>query len=472
MTSALAFRAAWAVTTACRRGLIARRQDAAASCCPRGADAKRESSSCCFSSFPPCSCFHTKISGAGREGNRLYRAYFTADFIWHTALTAELTKYQMPPINPYLGDRTIQYYWTYFLFPAVIAEEGPRHSHDIESVVEGERTPARACCFLERLSWRHGRVVLGGRDRVRDCCGRPRRERRRHLRDMGSTFARPISRRAERPEHRRHQFMGVQRAPCRQSRAIDVVQPPTFDLGGALAPRDAGGGALRVSRRPSAPSPLRVWRWRLSTTFNPLVGGLFSLIYGAVILADSLRSRPGACRFCATRSPLCWWRRPSSGASRTTWSKAPQASFSTASAGYARNSPVSNDWLYRSGRCSCRPCLALWPPRQGCRAHALALRSRALILGLLVFYLVQAFGRGLLYRISGRSDPSGCAAGARSSCFRSAAYVAAAAANGRWPQVLLDRDRPADDGDRHLQRPGHQQPRDGTGIPLDDLADA
>ena len=67
------------------------------------------------------------------EGNRLYRAYFTADFIWHTALTAELAKYQMPPVNPYLGDRTIQYYWTYFLVPAAIGEEGPGNLADIES---------------------------------------------------------------------------------------------------------------------------------------------------------------------------------------------------------------------------------------------------------------------------------------------------------------------------------------------------
>ena len=51
---------------------------------------------------------YKNLGARDAEGNRFYRAYFTADFIWHMALTAELTKYAMPPVNPYLGDRTIQ----------------------------------------------------------------------------------------------------------------------------------------------------------------------------------------------------------------------------------------------------------------------------------------------------------------------------------------------------------------------------
>ena len=75
---------------------------------------------------------YKNLGAQDAQGNRFYRAYFTADFIWHTALTAELMKYDMPPINPYLGDRIIQYYWTYFLVPAVIAEEGPAGLRDVE----------------------------------------------------------------------------------------------------------------------------------------------------------------------------------------------------------------------------------------------------------------------------------------------------------------------------------------------------
>jgi hypothetical protein len=62
------------------------------------------------------------------QGNRYYRAYFTADFVWHTALTSEIGKFSMPPRNPYLGRQPIHYYWTYYLLPAAVAEVGPIHN--------------------------------------------------------------------------------------------------------------------------------------------------------------------------------------------------------------------------------------------------------------------------------------------------------------------------------------------------------
>ena len=58
-------------------------------------------------------------------GNQRYRAYFTADFLWHTALTAEMTTFDSPPRNPYLAPRPIHYYWTYFLLPAAVAGTAP-----------------------------------------------------------------------------------------------------------------------------------------------------------------------------------------------------------------------------------------------------------------------------------------------------------------------------------------------------------
>ena len=47
----------------------------------------------------------TNIGALDAEGNRRYRAYFTADFLWHVALTAELARADMPPRNPYLVRR-------------------------------------------------------------------------------------------------------------------------------------------------------------------------------------------------------------------------------------------------------------------------------------------------------------------------------------------------------------------------------
>lgn len=66
------------------------------------------------------------------SGNRYYRAYFTADFVWHTALTSEMGKFSMPPRNPYLARQPIHYYWTYYLMPAVVAQVGPTPVRDVQ----------------------------------------------------------------------------------------------------------------------------------------------------------------------------------------------------------------------------------------------------------------------------------------------------------------------------------------------------
>ncbi len=65
-------------------------------------------------------------------GNRYYRAYFTADFVWHAAMTAELKKFELPAQNPYLRDTNIHYYWTYFMMPAAVAGTGPVALQDIQ----------------------------------------------------------------------------------------------------------------------------------------------------------------------------------------------------------------------------------------------------------------------------------------------------------------------------------------------------
>jgi hypothetical protein len=65
------------------------------------------------------------VGAADGDGNRYYRAYFTADFVWHMALTAEVAKFSMPPRNPFLAHRPIHYYWTYYLLPAAVSATGP-----------------------------------------------------------------------------------------------------------------------------------------------------------------------------------------------------------------------------------------------------------------------------------------------------------------------------------------------------------
>jgi hypothetical protein len=76
-----------------------------------------------------------RVGATDAEGNRYYRAYFTADFVWHTALTAELTKSASPPRNPYLANRPIHYYWTYFLVPAAAVIAAP-HVLDVQTCLK------------------------------------------------------------------------------------------------------------------------------------------------------------------------------------------------------------------------------------------------------------------------------------------------------------------------------------------------
>ena len=70
-----------------------------------------------------------RIGSVDANGDKRYRAYFTADFVWHAALTAELRKYDQHPVNPYLAPEPIHYYWTYFLVPAAA---GPMSGADVE----------------------------------------------------------------------------------------------------------------------------------------------------------------------------------------------------------------------------------------------------------------------------------------------------------------------------------------------------
>ena len=58
------------------------------------------------------------------QGTRYYRAYFTADFVWHMALSQELARFEPELRNPYFAAEKLTYYWTYFLPATVIATRG------------------------------------------------------------------------------------------------------------------------------------------------------------------------------------------------------------------------------------------------------------------------------------------------------------------------------------------------------------
>ncbi len=76
------------------------------------------------------------LGRADEAGNRYYRAYFTADFVWHSALAFELGKFSLPPRNPYLAPRAMNYYWTYFLLPSTVAAAGPASLRDVQACLK------------------------------------------------------------------------------------------------------------------------------------------------------------------------------------------------------------------------------------------------------------------------------------------------------------------------------------------------
>jgi hypothetical protein len=79
---------------------------------------------------------YSHVGATDAEGRRYYRAYFTADFVWHTALTSELRRFEMPPHNPYLAREDLHYYWTYFIVPAAMTQSGPAALREVEPALK------------------------------------------------------------------------------------------------------------------------------------------------------------------------------------------------------------------------------------------------------------------------------------------------------------------------------------------------
>ncbi len=63
---------------------------------------------------------YRNVAKIDEQGGRNYRAYFTADFVWHEALAGELARFDSPPRNPYMAAEPLHYYWGYFVLPSVV----------------------------------------------------------------------------------------------------------------------------------------------------------------------------------------------------------------------------------------------------------------------------------------------------------------------------------------------------------------
>lgn len=241
------------------------------------------------------------LANVGRTdsaGNRYYRAYFTADFVWHTALTAEIAKFSMPPRNPYIAHRPIHYYWAYFLLPAAISETGPPALRDVERclklnalatglllmssvflaawAVVGKAVPVAAATALALVAssaeglyalyrlWSRGAPLSGVRNLNIDAI-------------TAWWFE-------------GHRIDGLQRC---------LWYVPQHSMAYALGLIAIAVAATAGSRATKRAIVLTGIVLGCAVSFNPFVGGVFALAYGIVVVIDALR-RPAAIATIAT----------------------------------------------------------------------------------------------------------------------------------------------------------------------------
>lgn len=329
---------------------------------------------------------YRNLGRADATGTRYYRAYFTADFLWHSALASELGKFSLPPRNPYLAPRPMNYYWTYFLLPSAVASAGPSALHDVQACLKTNaffsallmvgalfimvRTsvpstgPAAAAVLLAILA-----ASAEGLHAVVDLVvrGRPLQA----LTDMNIDAITAW----------RYGGLRIDNIPRSlwytpqhtTSIALGLVGLVVASAAGARASLAAIGGAgLALG---------------LATTMNPLLGGVCSIIYGVAIAADALTT-PGGWRQLPRHAlaavPVVMavgW----GAASRVMDGAGSVLQFGVA--GFSRNRPVLT--LMLSIGPLLIPALAgIWPARSQ-NARAWTIGTCGLVIGLLMLYLVR-----------------------------------------------------------------------------------
>lgn len=230
-----------------------------------------------------------RVGSRDEDGSAQYRAYFIADFVWHMALTQELTRFENPPKNPYMFDKPIHYYWTYFVPPAVM-------SGDARAPLDRVETALKTCAFgtaflmfsavflaafaVARRAWiavsaaalallgpspegmyalLHGETLAG-------------------LRDVNIDY---INGRAP--------WAGLRIDGLFRSMVYTPQHSTSFALGLiALVAAVSVSKPLSVAGRLLVGSVLG-----LSVIFNPFLGGIFSAIYGLTLAAEVVASRRG-----------------------------------------------------------------------------------------------------------------------------------------------------------------------------------
>lgn len=328
---------------------------------------------------------YRNLGRADEGGTKYYRAYFTADFVWHAALAQELGRFEMPPRNPYLASEPLHYYWTYFLVPATVAAEGPALVRDVEPVlkVNAVATAALLMASFFMLARSTGAGAWPAALAVWVVALAASAE--------GLIAVWNLLARGRPLELLRDTNVDAMTAWLYNGLRIDGVHrtmlyTPQHGLScalGLLALVSAMAGGVRARMPAIVTTGILLG---LSATVNPFLGGAFALIYGLAMAAETARSRPplaALARHGVAAVPpalaLLWgtWNAMGEGAGEA---------ITIGWAGHARNAPVVT--LLMSLGPALVPALGgLWPWRR-LPALPLLIAACGLLVGLSLLYFV------------------------------------------------------------------------------------
>jgi hypothetical protein len=233
-----------------------------------------------------------RIGSLDENGNRRYRAYFTADFVWHEALAAELSRFSSPPRNPYLASQPLRYYWSYFLLPSAAAGVWPATTRpapiEMLLVVNGLGTGVVLVTTIFLVAWmavpRAGpaaaatilAVVASSAEGLYATVELLRRGvplsalRELNIDAISSWWFQALS------------VDGLQRA---------IWYTPQHSMAYALGLLALAIAARRGAAMPASVAAVAGLCLGLSLMMSPFSGGALTLVYGVVVLWDSL-ARP------------------------------------------------------------------------------------------------------------------------------------------------------------------------------------
>lgn len=229
-----------------------------------------------------------KLGSVDRDGNHLYRAYFIADFVWHTALTAELAKEESRPRNPFLATERVHYYWTYFRVPATLAN---RTSVGIQTALKlnAFATALLLVAAIYAAAWAalaEWPFVVGAAVALTILC--PSAEGLAGVVDVvrrGLPFSELGDLNIDALAAWAFKGLRIDNLP----RTMWYTPQHGFScaLGLLVVPIALGSGA----RARASAILLAGCLLGASVTFNPLLGAAFCAVYGVTILADAIRIR-------------------------------------------------------------------------------------------------------------------------------------------------------------------------------------